>query len=165
MYAMRFAEMLPTTDLNALRGLEGVRVKAMYEHEARKAGITWRGRRYDRQNPTAADAPNQALNHVATAAEACALVACAAVGALPELGFVHEDADSAFALDVADLYRQTFTVAVAFRAAAEAERTGEDLERIARRHAGEAARRTKLVSGMIDRIKELLDADDGGGDP
>lgn len=73
--------------------------------EADRAGIRWNGRRYDRANPAAADMPNQALNHAASAVEAAAAIAVAATTNIPRLGFVHEDSGQSFVLDIADLVR------------------------------------------------------------
>lgn len=168
MYAIRMGQELPQGDLNALRGIEGARAKAMYRNLAQQHGIAWSGRRYDRKDPEAADLPNQAINHAATAIQGAAMVATAAVGAVPQLGFIHEESGLAFCLDVADLFRDEVTIPVAFRAVKQVEASRHRLvvERCVRKLAGEAMRRQKVIPQMIDRIKELLaDADDGGGDP
>ena len=60
----------------------------------------WRARRYDRTNPTAADIPNQAINHASVAVTSAAVIAVTYVGAIPQLGFIHEHSSEAFALDV-----------------------------------------------------------------
>lgn len=57
MYALRLGEVLPHRDIAVLRGIEGARMKETYRIAAERAGIRWSGRRYDRQNPLAADAP------------------------------------------------------------------------------------------------------------
>jgi CRISP-associated protein Cas1 len=44
------------------------------------------------------------------------MVAVAAVGAIPQLGFIHEDLGIALCLDIADLYRDSITPPVAFAA-------------------------------------------------
>lgn len=72
MYAYRFGEVLPHQDISVLRGMEGGRLRESYRLTAQRFGVEWRGRRYDRQNPTAADIPNQAINHAATFVEAAA---------------------------------------------------------------------------------------------
>jgi CRISP-associated protein Cas1 len=165
MYALRFKEISPYTDINALRGIEGSRVKETYRIEAERYGVRWHGRRYDRSNPDAADIPNQAINHMATFVEAAADVATAAVGALPPLGFVHEDSSNAFVLDIADLYRADLTIPTAFRIARQVQdNPGLKLESTLRAAAADEFRRAKLIDKMIDRVKELLRADDGGGD-
>jgi CRISPR-associated protein Cas1 len=152
-------EILPHRELDVLRGIEGARMKTLYATLAQQFGIDWKGRRYDRQNPEAADAPNQAINHAATAVEAAASIAVTGVGALPQLGFIHEDSGIAFVLDIADLYRGEVTLPVAFGAVRAYEREpGVPLERHVRRLAGAEFRKRKLISAMIDRVKELFDA-------
>jgi CRISPR-associated protein Cas1 len=166
MYAWRLGEVLPMSDLNVLRGIEGSRVKETYRIQAAKYGIVWRGRCFDRSSPERDDSPNAAINHAAAATIAAAKIATAVVGAIPQLGFIHEDSGYSFCLDIADLFRDSFTVPLAFSAVQALER-GEDknLERLVRRRAGQAFRRKQMIPQMIDKIKELFDADDGRRDP
>lgn len=157
MYALRLGEVLPHRDIEVLRGIEGARMKETYRIAAERAGIRWNGRRYDRQNPNAADLPNQALNHAATAVEAAASIAVSATATIPQLGFIHEDSGMSFVLDIADLVRDAVTVPSAFRAAAIAvKRPGEPIERIARRLTGERLRRDGVIPTLIDHIKTIL---------
>lgn len=165
LYAFRFGRVLPHRDITVLRGIEGGRVKEMYRIEAERFGIPWKGRRYDRSNPMAADVPNQSINHAATFVEAAADIAVAATGALPPLGFIHEESSNAFTLDIADLYRADLTIPLAFQAARKVLNNPTlSIERTLRRDAAAEFRKRQLVPKMIDRIKELLDADDNGGD-
>jgi len=165
LYAWRLGEVLPAIDLDALRGIEGARMKETYRQLAAQFGIEWQGRRYDRSAPGEADVANQAINHAASAVEGAALTAVAATGTLPQLGFIHEDSGNAFALDIADLFRDAVLLPVAFGATRKVLRDKEGpVERVVRHLAGETFRREKVVSRMIDRIKELLDADDDRGD-
>lgn len=166
MYAWRLGEILPDDEITVLRGIEGARMKTLYKRLAEQFGIPWRGRIYDRTEPDAADHPNQAINHAATAVLGLAQLAVAVSGAIPQLGFIHEDSGFAFPLDVADLYRDSVTVPTAFAAVKQrqsGEHKDEPLERTVRRLAGKRFRQEKLVSQMIDRIKEMFDADDRGG--
>ena len=161
MYAWRLGEILPHRDIAVLRGIEGARMKEMYRLLAAKYGVRWNGRRYDRANPDAADPPNQAINHAATAVEAAAVIAVTATAAIPQLGFIHEDSANAFVLDIADLFRDRITLPVAFQAVRQAERTPEvSLERQVRRLAGKVFRQENVIETMINRIKDLFDADD-----
>jgi CRISP-associated protein Cas1 len=167
MYAWRLGEVLPHADLDTLRGIEGARMRETYKMLARRFSIEWDGRQYDRSRPDSNDAPNQAINHAATAVEAAAMVAVAAVGAMPQLGFIHEDSGISLCLDIADLYRDSMTLPVAFAAVrdlrAKNGNLNSDLEPAVRRLAGRMFRKEKLVSQMIERIKELF-ADDRGSD-
>ncbi len=165
LYAWRFGRVLPHRDIETLRGIEGARMKESYRLVAQRFGIDWQGRRYDRDNPNAADQPNQAINHAATFVEAAADIAVAAVGALPPLGFIHEDSSNAFTLDIADLWRVDVTLPLAFGTLkAYHENKTDNLERDVRRRAARLFRQEKLIPRMIDRIKELFDVDGRGGD-
>lgn len=165
MYAMRFGEVLPHEDITVLRGIEGARLRESYRLVAQRYGIEWHSRRYDRDHPEAADLPNQAINHAATFVEAAAEIAVAAVGALPPLGFIHEESSNAFTLDIADLWRVQVTLPLAFSVAARVMREpGLSLEREIRLEAARWFRKQKLIPSMIDRIKELLNVNDGRSD-
>ena len=162
MYAWRFGKVLPHRSLEVLRGIEGARMKESYALHAKQVGITWRGRRYDRANPNAADLPNQALNHAASAVEAAAAIAVAATATIPQLGFIHEDPGQSFVLDIADLYRDEITIPCAFRAARQtADSKDGNIERITRRLTGTTLAQERTISKMIDKIKELFAKDRG----
>ncbi len=162
MFARRFDEVVEDLSLNQLRGVEAARVKAAYKHAAQRHGLKWQGRRYDRTKPSAADDMNQALNHAAVALLAASKTAVAIAGAVPQLGFIHEDSGWAFSLDIADLHREEIALEGAFRAVVLHRRRGGELERVARRTTGRLIRETKLIPRMLDDIKELID--DSGGD-
>jgi CRISPR-associated protein Cas1 len=156
MYALRLGEVLPHRDLDTLRGIEGSRVKATYQLMAQRYGIEWKGRRYDRNNPNAADIPNQAINHAATAVQGAAAIAVQAVAAIPQLGFIHEDSGQAFVLDVADLFRDTITLQIAFTVAKKAETDSQTIDRLVRREAATVFRKQAVIPAMIDKIKQVI---------
>lgn len=156
MYAMRFGEIVRTRDIEVLRGQEGARIKRAYQLMAERHRIDWRGRNYDRDNPNAGDPPNQAINHAASAMRAAASVAVASVGAIPQLGFVHEDSGQSFVLDIADLYRHDVLLDVAFGAVREAQDGLQPVERLVRQRAARLFRQQQVIPSMIDRIKTLI---------
>ena len=158
MYAWRLGRVLPHRDIAVLRGIEGARMKETYRLTASQVGIRWRGRRYDRSRPSSGDLPNQALNHCSSAVEAAAAIAVSATATVPQLGFIHEDPGQSFVLDIADLFRDSITIPVAFRAAKQAESPPfEDVERLARRETGKTLARENTIPKMIERIKSLFD--------
>ena len=157
MYAWRFGKVLPHRSLDVLRGIEGARMKESYRLLAQKIGIDWRGRRYNRASPHAADLPNQALNHASSAVEAAAAIAVSATATIPQLGFIHEDPGQSFVLDIADLYRDKITIPVAFRAAkCVLKSPGDNIERVTRRMTGKALVNEKVIPAMIEQIKTLF---------
>lgn len=167
MYALRLGEVLPHRDLDTLRGIEGSRVKNFYKLMAEKHGIQWKGRNYDRANPNAADLPNQAINHAATAVQAAAAIAVQSLAALPPLGFIHEDSGQSFVLDIADLFRDTVTLQIAFSVVRKADESADTIDRLVRREAAAVFRKQQIIGAMIDRIKQVLRLDevaDGAGD-
>ena len=166
MYFLRLGEILPHTTMDALRGAEGKRMKGVYQLLAKQYGVSWKGRRYDRTNPDADDTINTAINHASSAVRAAAMIAVSATSTIPQLGFIHESAGMAFALDIADLYRASVTLPTAFAAVRQTQKSGwEDIERLTRRMIGEKLRREKVISAMIDNIKELLDVANTDRDP
>jgi CRISPR-associated protein Cas1 len=166
MFGWRFGEVFPHKRLDILRGMEGARVRKLYEIEANKAGISWAGRKYDRSNPAASDLPNQAINHATTCAYAAAAIAVYSVGAIPQLGFIHEAAGDAFCLDIADLYRMSFTVPIAFRSVKLVEKSPHlVLERVVRKEMGRSLSEKNLIDDMIRKIKELFDVNDSLRNP
>ncbi len=170
MYGLRMGQDLtPATDLNALRGVEGHRMKQIYKNLANQFGIPWSGRRYDRLAPEAADEINRSINHAATAVQAGAMIAVAVTGTIGQLGFIHEASGRAFALDIADLFRSSFTLPVAFEAVGQQRRQSWiPLERITRKLVGTRMQQDKIIPQMIDSIKEVLedppDGDNNRGD-
>ena len=157
MYALRLGEVLPQQDLSALRGVEGARMRRTYRLVAQRYGIEWRNRRYDRTDPDWADLPNQAINHASVAVTSAAVIAVTATGAIPQLGFIHEHSGEAFALDIADLFRDTILLPAAFQSAREVmDQPHLEIERHARRTTGDLLRRERVIAKMIDRIKTLF---------
>lgn len=164
MYALRLGEILPHRDLDTLRGIEGARVKAIYRLMADKYGIPWDGRHYDRNNPEATDIPNQAINHAATAVQGAAAIAVQSLAAIPQLGFIHEDSGQAFVLDIADLFRDTITLQIAFSVAKKAINGDQtSIDRLVRREASMVFRKQDVIASMIDKIKQVLRTEESDG--
>ena len=133
-------------------------MRRTYQTLAQRYGIPWRRRRYDRNDPLWADIPNQAINHASVAVTSAAVIAVTAVGAISQLGFIHEHSGEAFALDVADLFRDTVLLPAAFQSArAVLDNPTLNIERHTRRTTGELLRTERVISKMIDRIKALFD--------
>ncbi len=132
-------------------------MRESYKLIAARVGIEWKGRRYDRSRPDLADLPNQALNHAATAVEAAAAIAVTATATIPQLGFVHEDPSQSFVLDIADLFRDTVTIPIAFQAARKVNlKPAMSIERVTRREMGRTMAKDQTIPKMIARIKELF---------
>ena len=168
MYSIRFGGELPkyARDINSLRGIEGKRVKQVYQQLAEQYGIQWESRNYDRNNPDKDDMINNAINHAATATYAAAQIAVSVTGTIPQLGFIHESSGRSFALDIADLFRSTVTLPIAFKATKDVKARGEeDVESETRLQAGHTFQKEKVINEMIEKIKEILNVDDHSDNP
>ena len=89
------------------------------------------------------------------------------MAALPPLGFIHEDSGQSFVLDIADLFRDTVTLQIAFSAARRAENTSDTVDRLVRREAATVFRKQQVIGSMIERIKQVLrmnEVGNGAGD-
>lgn len=163
MYEYRFGEALPdyARDVSSLRGIEGKRIKKVYERLAQQYGVEWKGRRFDRNDPESDDNINKAINHATTATYAASQIAVAVTGTIPQLGFIHESSGRAFALDIADLFRSTVSLPIAFQAAKQiSQGQGNDIEAQARKLAGKTFQKKNVIPKMIDQIKTLLESND-----
>jgi len=70
-------------------------------------------------------------------------------------------------LDIADLFRDTMTLPIAFAAVKQASQSDDTIDRLVRREAARVMNRHQLIGSMIDRIKQVLrmdEAADGAGD-
>src|SRR6202043_4063475 len=119
MYAIRFGEPAPERrSIEQLRGIEGARVKRLYELQAQENGIIWRRRDYDPSNWSAADVPNRCLSSATSCLYGLAEAAILAAGYAPAFGFLHTGKPQSFVYDVADVFKFETVVPVAFRVVA-----------------------------------------------
>ncbi|MHC1769172.1 MAG: CRISPR-associated endonuclease Cas1 [Verrucomicrobiia bacterium] len=130
MFRQRFPDLeVESKSVKELRGLEGLRVRALYTQFGLQHGVTWKGRNYDRQNWDVADNINRALSTANASLYAlCAAVICS-LGYLPSLGFVHDAGTLPFVYDVADLYKHLTSIPAAFLAVRQNPEADGDLVR------------------------------------
>ncbi|GIG70556.1 type I-E CRISPR-associated endonuclease Cas1e [Phytomonospora endophytica] len=155
MYEMRFDEdIAPGTGLNQLRGLEGQRMKRLYQALADKYRLRGFRRQYDPHTWDAQNPVNQALSAANTALYGIVHAAICALGCSPALGFVHSGKQLSFVYDIADLYKAEHTVPLAFAL----HRAGNpDSE--ARRRLRDEFRLYRLMPRIVNDIQALLDPD------
>jgi len=104
MYELRFGEKSPERrSVEQLRGIEGARVRKLYELMAKQYGVTWKGRRYDPKDWKMGDKINQCIS----AANACLYgiteAAVLAAGYAPAVGFIHTGKPLSCVYDSADI--------------------------------------------------------------
>ena len=155
MYVKRYGETFPESrDKATLRGHEGSRVKQAYSDEAARLGLVWKGRKWTRGGWDITDKMNRSLSVVSSCLYGLCHSVLVAVGFSPGLGFIHTGDMRSFVLDVADLYRETFTIPVAFAIAAVSGEGGVD--GAARRACREAFNNQNLISRIVPDTYEVL---------
>lgn len=156
MYSIRFKEEAPARrSVEQLRGIEGARVRKMYELMARRHGVSWRGRNYDHTKWDKADLPNRCLSAATACFYGITEAAVLAAGYAPAVGFIHTGKPLSFVYDIADLFKFETVVPVAFRVAAKAPANPE-ME--VRHGCRDIFRQAKLLEKIIPTIEEVLAA-------
>ena len=156
MYEMRFKEKAPARrSVEQLRGIEGARVKKLYQHFANRYGIPWKGRRYDVQDWGGGDTINRCLSSATACLYGVTEAAVLAAGYAPAVGFIHTGKPLSFVYDIADLIKFDTVVPLAFRTASEGAFNPEREVRLACR---DLFRRKKILAKLIPLIEEVLEA-------
>jgi CRISPR-associated protein Cas1 len=156
MYEIRFNEKPPERrSVEQLRGVEGVRVRKMYQLLAKRYGLKWERRQYDPANWDSSDM----LNRCVSAANACLYgiteAAVLAAGYAPAVGFIHTGKPLSFVYDIADIFKFDSVVPIAFQIAAKKPTEADRQVRLACR---DIFRQTKLLAKIIPIIEEILAA-------
>jgi len=156
MYEVRFGEKSPERrSVEQLRGIEGARVRKLYELLAQRSGLKWDRRHYDPAHWDSSDM----LNKCVSAANACLYgiseAAVLAAGYAPAIGFIHTGKPLSFVYDVADLFKFDTVVPIAFQVAS---RKPAEPERAVRLACRDVFRREKVLERIIPTIEEVLAA-------
>jgi CRISPR-associated protein Cas1 len=166
MFAMRFNETAPERrSVDQLRGIEGARVRTLYDLLAQRYGVKWKRRAYDVGDWDASDVPNRCLSAATACLHGLTEAAVLAAGYAPAIGFLHSGKPLSFVYDIADLFKFETVVPVAFEIAGKAAKgkfpgSASDVAGVVRRSCRDAFRRTKLLEQIIPTIDEVLAAGD-----
>lgn len=161
MYEIRFGETPPERrSVEQLRGIEGARVRKLYQLLAKQAGVTWKGRNYNPDNWDMSDTPNRCVSAATACLYGISEAAVLAAGYAPAIGFIHTGKPLSFVYDVADLFKFDEIIPHAFKIAAKDYR---DPEREVRLMCRDIFRQTKILKKIIPTIEDVLAA--GGLEP
>lgn len=161
MFEMRFGEPAPARrSVDQLRGIEGVRVRTMYDLLAKRHGVQWKRRSYDVAEWDASDLPNRCLSSATACLHGLSEAAVLAAGYAPAIGFLHSGRPLSFVYDIADLFKFETVVPAAFEVAGKAlkGKLDQPVETAVRRACRDAFRRTNLLEKIIPAIETVLAA-------
>lgn len=161
MFEFRFGEPAPQRrSVDQLRGIEGARVRKLYQHFAKQYGVKWKGRKYDPSDWDRSDKVNQCLSAATSCLYGVTEAAVLAAGYAPAIGFLHTGKPLSFVYDIADLFKFDTVVPAAFKIAAT---NPLKPDRTVRLKCRDLFKSTRLLKKLIPAIEEILAA--GGIDP
>lgn len=120
MFSLRFPYAdLEGKSLQAMMGMEGVRVRRLYADLSEKYGVEWQGRAYVQGRPTEGNPANRALTFLNQLLYGICTSSLLALGYSPRIGFIHSGSPMPFVYDLADLYKSDLTIDLAFKLVSE----------------------------------------------
>ncbi len=115
MFAKRFPEAdLGNKSLKEMMGMEGYRVRALYEQKGQQYGVGWKGRSYTPGKFELGDISNRVLTASNAALYGILSSAVHSMGYSPHIGFIHSGSPLPFVYDLADLYKEHLCIDLAF---------------------------------------------------
>ncbi|EGR1859806.1 type I-E CRISPR-associated endonuclease Cas1e [Vibrio cholerae] len=115
MFAKRFPDVdLEDKTLKSMMGMEGNRVKALYQQKAEQYGVGWRGRQFTPGKFSLSDLTNQIMTASNAALYGILCSAIHSMGYSPHIGFIHSGSPLPFVYDIADLYKEHLCIDLAF---------------------------------------------------
>ena len=115
MFAKRFPEAdLLGKSLKEMMGMEGYRVRALYEQKGQEYGVGWKGRTFTPGKFELGDITNQVLTASNSALYGILSSAVHSMGYSPHIGFIHSGSPLPFVYDLADLYKEYLCIDLAF---------------------------------------------------
>ncbi len=115
MFARRFPDAdLEGKNLQALMGMEGHRVRSLYQAKAEHYQVGWKGRQFTPGKFEFSDITNQILTATNAALYGILCSAVHSMGYSPHIGFIHSGSPLPFVYDLADLYKEELCIDLAF---------------------------------------------------
>lgn len=115
MYARRFPDAeLVGKNLKEMMGMEGHRVRSLYQQKAEQYKVGWKGRSFTPGKFDLSDITNQVLTASNAALYGILCSAVHSMGYSPHIGFIHSGSPLPFVYDLADLYKEELCIDLAF---------------------------------------------------
>lgn len=158
MYARRFPDAeLAGKSLAAMMGMEGQRVRSLYQQKAEHYQVGWQGRQYVPGKMALSDITNQVLTSYNAALYGILCSVIHSLGYSPHIGFIHSGSPLPFVYDMADLYKEHLCIDLAF--AVTKELAGRYNKHVVSARFRERALQMDLLAQAVDDVQTLM----GGG--
>lgn len=115
MFARRFPDAdLADKNLKEMMGMEGHRVRSLYQQKAEHYQVGWKGRVFTPGKFELSDITNQVLTSTNAALYGILCSGIHSMGYSPHIGFIHSGSPLPFVYDLADLYKEHLCIDLAF---------------------------------------------------
>lgn len=115
MFIRRFPDAdLLGKNLKEMMGMEGHRVRSLYQEKAEEYQVGWKGRTFVPGKFDFSDITNQVLTASNAALYGILCSAVHSMGYSPHIGFIHSGSPLPFIYDLADLYKEHLCIDLAF---------------------------------------------------
>ena len=115
MFARRFPDAdLEEKSLKEMMGMEGHRVRSLYQQKAEEYQVGWKGRKFQPGKFETSDVTNQIITSSNAALYGILCSAIHSMGYSPHVGFIHSGSPLPFIYDMADLYKEHLCIDLAF---------------------------------------------------
>lgn len=156
-FFLMFGEEVPVNrSVDQLRGIEGGKVRAIYQRLALENKIAWKGR--DQTNALS-DPLNRAISGANAALYGITEAVVLALGFSPSIGMVHSGDPRSFVFDVADTIKFDTVVPLAMRLYAENALKNESSIRVACR---DMFREKDVIARLVNNTLSIMDAGENG---
>jgi len=115
MFARRFPDAdLHCKSLKEMMGMEGRRIRDLYQGKAEEYKVGWKGRQFTPGKFELSDITNRVITASNAALYGILCSAVHSMGYSPHIGFIHSGSPLPFVYDLADLYKEQLCIDMAF---------------------------------------------------
>jgi CRISP-associated protein Cas1 len=115
MFKRRFPDSdLAGKNLSEMMGMEGHRIRSLYQQKAEEYGVGWKGRNFTPGRFELSDVTNRVLTGANAALYGILCSGVHSMGYSPHIGFIHSGSPLPFVYDLADLYKADLCIDLAF---------------------------------------------------
>lgn len=153
MFQRRFPDAdLEGKTLQAMMGMEGHRVRALYHEKAEYYQVGWKGRKFTPGKFDLSDMANRILTATNAALYGILCSAVHSMGYSPHIGFIHSGSPLPFIYDLADLYKENLSIDLAFSM------TREMAGRYNKHHVSSEFRRRVVEMDLLSQVQsDIID--------
>lgn len=160
MYKLRFRDMdssvYENKTLEQLRGIEGVRMKSLYNSCSKLYKVPWTGRELKSKDYKNKNLINQSLDIANVLFYSLCQAVISSLGYNSSIGFIHVNNIQSFVFDIADIYKSDVVIPCAFEATSKCKNQPYLISETVRRLCRQSYKEFDVVKNMVNDIASLF---------